>query len=30
TKALAHKLARACYHTLKRGEPFDLERCFAG
>jgi transposase len=30
TKALAHKLARACYHILKRGEPFDVKRCFAG
>lgn len=30
TKALAHKLARACYHMLKRGEPFDVKRCFAG
>ena len=28
TKALAHKLARACYHMLKTGEPFDMERCF--
>ena len=28
TKALAHKLARACYHMLKTGEPFDLKRCF--
>lgn len=30
TKALAHKLARACYHMLKNGEPFDMKRCFAG
>ena len=30
TKALAHKLARACYHMLKTGEPFDVKRCFAG
>jgi transposase len=30
TKALAHKLARACYHILKTGEPFDVQRCFAG
>ena len=29
TKALAHKLARACYHMLKNGEPFDPKRCFA-
>ena len=28
TKALALKLARACYHMLKTGEPFDLKRCF--
>jgi transposase len=28
TKALAHKLARACYHMLKTGEPFDVKRCF--
>lgn len=29
TKALAHKLARACYHILKEQEPFDMDRCFA-
>jgi transposase len=29
TKALAHKLARACYHMLKEGQPFDVTRCFA-
>ena len=29
TKALAHKLARACYHILKERQPFDLARCFA-
>jgi len=29
TKALAHKLARAAYHVLKNGEPFDVKRCFA-
>lgn len=29
TKALAHKLARACYHILKEGRPFDVTRCFA-
>lgn len=28
TKALAHKLARACYHMLKQGTPFDAARCF--
>jgi transposase len=28
TKALAHKLARACYHILKKGKPFDATRCF--
>ncbi len=29
TKALAHKLARACYHILKEKKPFDVKRCFA-
>src|SRR5258706_2820008 len=29
TKALAHKLARACYHMLKENKPFDVKRCFA-
>lgn len=29
TKALAHKLARASYHMLKEGQPFDAKRCFA-
>ena len=29
TKALAHKLARACYHMLKERKPFDVKRCFA-
>jgi transposase len=29
TKALAHKLARACYHIPGEGKPFDLTRCFA-
>ena len=29
TKALAHKLARACYHMLKENKPFDEARCFA-
>lgn len=28
-KAVAHKLARACYHMLKSGEPFSIDRCFA-
>jgi transposase len=28
-KALAHKLARACYHILKEGVPFDVARCLA-
>ena len=29
TKALAHKLARACYHMLKEKKPFEVTRCFA-
>ena len=29
TKALAHKLSRACYHILKEQKPFDVTRCFA-
>ena len=29
TKALAHKLARACYHMLNDNQPFDVKRCFA-
>lgn len=29
TKALAHKLARACYHMMKERKPFDVKRCFA-
>ena len=28
-KALAHKLARACYHMLTEGKPFEVSRCFA-
>jgi transposase len=28
-QALAHKLARACFHMLKEGRPFDVTRCFA-
>jgi len=27
-KALAHKLARACYHILREQKPFDVKRCF--
>jgi transposase len=29
TKALAHKLARACYHMLKESSAFNVKRCFA-
>lgn len=29
TKALAHKLARACYYMLKEQHDFDEQRCFA-
>jgi len=29
TKALAHKLARACYHILREHRPYELTRCFA-
>jgi transposase len=29
TTALAHKLARACYHIMKDGKPFEVDRCFA-
>src|SRR3984957_8637693 len=28
-KALAHKLARACFHMLRDQKPFDVGRCFA-
>ncbi|MDK2662076.1 transposase [Cupriavidus sp. LEh21] len=28
-KALAPKLARACFHILKERKPFDVTRCFA-
>ena len=28
-KAVAHKLARAVYHMLRSGEPFDVARAFA-
>lgn len=27
-KALAHKLARACYHMLREQKPFEINRCF--
>jgi transposase len=27
-KALAHKLARACYHILREQKPFEVKRCF--
>lgn len=27
-KAVAHKLARACFHMMKTGQGFDVERCF--
>lgn len=27
-KAVAHKLARACYHILREQQPFDVKRCF--
>ncbi|SIO72640.1 Transposase [Burkholderia sp. GAS332] len=28
-KAVAHKLARACYYMLREQQPFDVTRCFA-
>ena len=28
-KAVAHKLARACYHIIKDQEPFDVNKAFA-
>jgi len=28
-KAVAHKLARLCYHMLHEGTPFDLTRAFS-
>jgi transposase len=28
-KAVAHKLARACYHMLREGTDFDVTRAFA-
>ena len=27
-KAVAHKLARACFHIMKNGEPFDVKKAF--
>jgi transposase len=27
-KAIAHKLARACYHMLREQKSFDVQRCF--
>ena len=27
-KAVAHKLARACYHILREQKPFEVNRCF--
>ena len=27
-KAVAHKLARACYHVMKDSQPFDVARAF--
>lgn len=27
-KAIAHKLARACYHIMREQRPFELKRCF--
>ncbi|MGJ7512608.1 IS110 family transposase, partial [Variovorax sp. GT1P44] len=27
-KAVAHKLARACYHVIKHGQPFDVAKAF--
>lgn len=29
TKAVANKLARACYHVMKQGIPFDMSKAFA-
>lgn len=28
-KAVAHKLARACYHVMREGKPFEVTRAFA-
>ena len=28
-KSVAHKLARACYHVMREGAPFDVTRAFA-
>lgn len=30
SKAVAHKLARACYYVMRDQVPFDLQRAFAG
>ena len=27
-KAIAHKLSRACYHVLKKGEEFEMSKMF--
>jgi transposase len=27
-KAVAHKLARACWHVMKDGKPFEVSRAF--
>jgi transposase len=27
-KAVAHKLARACYHVMKDGQAFDVKKAF--
>jgi len=27
-KAVAHKLARACYYVMRDGTPFEPKRCF--
>ena len=27
-KAVAHKLARACYHVMKQGHAFDVAKAF--
>jgi transposase len=29
SKALAHKLARACFYILSTGKPFEVQRCFS-
>ena len=30
TKAVAHKLARACFYVMRDEVPFEPERCFGG